>query len=117
MSTFKEPGYDAKNYIPEDIDYVLAFTKENWSRLGMTPIYLWRLIERGWDHSEIHGMLCVMIGEDYAEVNTTEWIWRLVMQDIPFDDEMPFIDVLDTFMFHFSSLTSHIPEMTGEVNK
>lgn len=82
-------------------DEIIQFTKDNWAELGLTPVLLFRLTERGWSYCDINNALTILIGVDYNKVKTTVWIERLeaIGIEFPEDDSEPFIEILDRLVF------------------
>ena len=79
-------------------DVVFGFTKEKWSTLGYTPIFLFRLMEHGWTYEEIDLVLSSVIGPDYSAIKSGVWIDRLEAQGVEFPDDVPVIEILDRIM-------------------
>lgn len=83
-------------------DMVLSFTGDNWGQLGLVPVILWRLLyDRDFEYEEIDCALKELIGPDYAQVNVSTWIDRMIdkgneeMKHSLEFDEPPVIDVMD----------------------
>ncbi len=89
----------------------LSVVHENWEKLGMTPIYLFKLLEYGWTYEEIVFVLGHTIGSDFAEVKVTTWIDRLIKAGVKVPDNDPFIQLLDKLMYVY--LDVHGDEMAG----
>lgn len=83
--------------IPNDI---WNFFQENWKDLGYTPIIMFRLLERGWEPQELQNALVILIGKDFCEIKTTEWINRLEALGVEFpDDAVSIVEILDRLIF------------------
>jgi hypothetical protein len=83
-------------------DEVWGFFQEYWELLGYTPIILYRLMEHGWSYEELDMVLTKVIGPDYNNIKTTEWITRLEKQGvkIPKDSEdISFVEFMDRIIF------------------
>lgn len=84
--------------IPDEVVEVIG---ENWTQLGMNPVFMYRLCERGYLHCEIDHAMKEIVGEDWKEVNASTWIDRMVDRGIPSVayslayDTPPLIDILD----------------------
>lgn len=79
---------------------IFGFMLENWDSLGMTPVFLFRLLERGFTQEEIDYALTEAIGKDYAEIKVSIWIDRLEAKGVIIPDEVPpLIDILYQVVF------------------
>lgn len=82
----------------------LSVLREKWETLGFTPLYLFKLLERGWDYDEICFVLANTVGKDFAEVKTCVWLERLKDQGVEIRDNEPVIQLLDRLMFVYLEL-------------
>ena len=89
----------------------LSVLREKWDKIGFTPLYLFKLLERGWTYQEICFVLGHTIGKDFTEIKVSNWMERLQNNGVIIEDEEPFIQLLDRLMFCY--LQEHGNEMKG----
>jgi hypothetical protein len=82
-------------------DEVFEALGETWNTLGLNPVYIYRLCERGYLHCEIEHAMKKIVGDDWKEINASTWIDRMEADGIPsimyslLYDSPPLIDILD----------------------
>jgi hypothetical protein len=90
----------------------LSVLKENWEKLGLTPLFLCKLLEHYWTYEEICFVLGHTVGPDFSEIKVGEWIDRLIAQGVKINDNAPFMELLDKLMYVY--LDVHGDEMAGD---
>lgn len=56
---------------------VCEFFIRNWDELGLNPVIVYRLLERGLSHDEIDFAMSTLIGPDWTMRKVTRWIDQL----------------------------------------
>ena len=56
---------------------VFDFFMMNWKNLGLNPVVLFRLLERGLSHDEIEFAMATLVGPDWKTIKVTGWLDRL----------------------------------------
>lgn len=101
----------------QQLDIVFGYFVSHWKKLGYTPIFILRLLERGWDASELREALIVLIGEDFTEIKMSEWIARLEEKGVEFPGEIgnepPLLDILDSLVFGWVQQKSFMENVNG----
>ncbi len=64
-------------------DEVIDATGEHWGQLGLNPVFIYRLCERGFLHCEIDFAMRKLVGEDWLSVNAGTWIDRMAASGNP----------------------------------
>lgn len=89
-------------------DEICNFFIVHWEELGLNPVIVFRILERGLSHDEVDFALSTLIGRDWKTVKVTEWIDRLEQSGlitIPAVGDTPPIsdllaDMIRTFNFN-----------------
>jgi hypothetical protein len=58
-------------------DAVFEFFMVNWENLGLNPVIVYRLLERGLSHDEIEFAMSTLVGLDWKRAKVTDWLDRL----------------------------------------
>lgn len=58
-------------------DAVFEFFMMNWENLGLNPVIVYRLLERGLSHDEIEFAMSTLVGLDWKRAKVTDWLDRL----------------------------------------
>jgi hypothetical protein len=58
-------------------DVVSHFFVMQWESLGLNPVILYRLLERGLSHDEVEFAMSTLVGPDWKRVKVTKWLDRL----------------------------------------
>ncbi len=79
-------------------DIVFDFFMMNWENLGLNPVILFRLLERGLSHDEIAFAMSTLVGPDWKMIKVTGWLDRLESAGLvaipPVGDTPPVADLL-----------------------
>ena len=84
-----------------DLEVITAFLHENWEQKGLSPLFLYLLLKKGWEQTEIDHVLSNVIGKDYADIKVGVWAERLEKQGVIVPPEEPFIELMDRVMFGY----------------
>jgi hypothetical protein len=74
--------------------------EKRWSELGLSPILIFRLCERGFLHCEIDFAMRRIVGDNWLSLKAGEWIDRMAERGTPSvlysleHDTPPLIDIL-----------------------
>jgi hypothetical protein len=81
------------------LDDFARHVRENWGRLGLTPVYLRALVEQmGWWADLIDDCFGELVGLDYADIKMTEWIERLKGRGYDFPSGKSVLAILDEIL-------------------
>lgn len=95
-------------------DELLEIIGMNWDRLGMNPVFVLRLLERGFDVEQIMDGMNKLVGEDWLDIKASVWIDRMIaggskLMEASLETDYP--PVIDVLAFELGKLFREEDEM------